>query len=176
MKKVLVIVDYQNDFVCGSLGFEKAKYLCTPIVEKINLYKTTGNDVIYTFDLHNDDYLNTLEGENLPIKHCIKDTLGCKLYGEVENYFDKNKDVYFEKGTFGSLELANYLAENKYDEVEFVGLVSNICVLSNAVLARAALPNSQIIVDANCTASHDQSMNEKALDILQGLHIKVINR
>ncbi len=176
VKKVLIVVDYQNDFVDGSLGFEKAKLLEDNIEKKIKEYKDQKNDVVFTFDTHNDDYLETLEGQKLPVKHCIENTNGWELYGKVSQMFDIDKDVYFKKYTFGSLDLAKYLHEKEYQEVELVGLVSNICVLSNAVLAKSALPQAKIIVDANCTASFDDDMNNKALDILQGIHIEVLNR
>lgn len=176
MKKLLIVVDYQYDFVKGALGFEKAVTLQNPIIEKIEFYKKNKYDIIYTFDTHDDDYLNTVEGKNLPIKHCIKNTNGHMLFDKVQKYFDIKKDVYFNKCTFGSLELANYLKDKDYSDVLIVGLVSNICVLSNAVLVKSALPNASIAVDAQCTASFDDSMNEKAFDILEGIHIKVLNR
>ncbi|WP_446897351.1 cysteine hydrolase family protein [Clostridium sp. LBM24168] len=175
MKKILVVVDYQNDFVNGSLGFDKAVELEDRIVEKIEKYKKNGYEVVFTLDTHDEGYLNTQEGKNLPVKHCIKSTKGWNLYGKV---YDLSDDTVksFEKVTFGSLELADYLRENEFQSVELVGVVSNICVISNAVLAKAALPEAEIIVDTLCTASNDESLNEKALDVMSGMQIKVINR
>lgn len=175
MKKILVVVDYQNDFVTGSLGFEKAKALEDAIVRKIEQYKQKGDKVVFTFDTHEKNYMDTQEGKNLPVPHCIKNTEGWNLYGKLAEYCNEAA-ACFEKPTFGSMKLANYLAENQFDSVELVGVVSNICVISNAVLAKAALPEAEIIVDAACTASNDDSLNEKALDAMQGMQIKVINR
>lgn len=172
MKKALIVVDYQNDFVCGALGFDGAERLEDIICEKIEQYKKEG-DVIFTFDTHEDDYLNTQEGKNLPVKHCIKGTDGHGLYGKVAKKVDFDSYI-FDKPTFGSLELACFLKEKNYDVVELCGLVSSICVLSNAVLAKAALPESQIIVDSKATDSFDKEMNEKTFDILKNLHITVL--
>ncbi len=171
-KKALIVVDFQNDFVNGSLGFDKAINIEQIICDKIQSYKNNGDSVIFTFDTHYDDYLESVEGKNLPVLHCIYGTDGHKLYGKVADFFDENS-VYFNKTTFGSLELANYLKENEYTQIELVGLVSNICVLTNAILIKSALPNSEIIVDYNATTSFDEEMNEKAMDILEGVHIKV---
>lgn len=175
MKKILVVVDYQRDFVNGSLGFNKAVQLEKSIEQKIQLYKQNGDEVVFTFDTHMDNYLETQEGKKLPISHCIKNTEGWKLYGEVAKLLD-NTTKSFEKVTFGSMELAAYLEKNRYDYVELIGVVSNICVMSNAVLAKAALPEAEIIVDASCTASFDDSLNEKTLDVMEGMQIRVINR
>ena len=167
--KLLVVVDYQNDFVNGSLGFSGAKTLEKGIVEKIEEY----DRVIYTFDTHNENYLETLEGAKLPIKHCIKGTNGHMLYGKVVDYLSKAEAI-FEKDTFPSLELANYLKEHPADVVEVCGLVSNICVLSNVVMIKAALPNARIIVNKNLTDSFDKKLNAETFDILEGLHIEVM--
>ncbi|MGI6630598.1 MAG: cysteine hydrolase family protein [Bacillota bacterium] len=173
-KKVLVVVDYQNDFVTGCLGFEKAVALEKPILDKIRQYKENNDEVVFTFDTHYDNYLETQEGKNLPVPHCLKDSPGWKLYGKVAELCEEN-DKCFHKETFGSIELVSYLSENKYDSVELIGLVSNICVLSNAILAKAALPEAEIIVDASCTASFDEALHQKALDVMEGMHIKIIN-
>ncbi|SHI88705.1 cysteine hydrolase family protein [Desulfosporosinus lacus] len=175
MKKILVVVDYQKDFVSGSLGFEKAISLETRIRHKIKQYKQNGDEVVFTFDTHNDNYLQTQEGKNLPILHCVRNTEGWNLYGKVAELCDKTSKR-FEKITFGSLELATYLTNNEYDCVELIGVVSNICVISNAIIAKAALPEAKIIVDASCTASNDESLNQKALDVMQGMQIEIINR
>ncbi len=166
--KLLIIVDFQNDFVDGALGFPKAKELDSRIVKKIEEY----DDIIFTLDTHTDDYLNTFEGKHLPVKHCIKNTYGHVIYGNTKNYLNKAIKV-FEKTTFPSLELANYLKDKPYDEVEICGLVSNICVLSNVIMVKSALPNALIIVDKNLTASYDEDLNNKTFDILKGIHVEV---
>ena len=175
MKKILIVVDYQKDFVDGSLGFDKAVTLEKAIGQKIELYKQNGYEVVFTLDTHNDNYLQTQEGKNLPVPHCIRNTDGWNVYGKIAGCCDETTKC-FEKATFGSLELAAYLANKEYASVELIGVVSNICVISNAILAKAALPEAEIIVDVSCTASFDESLNQKALDVMQGLQIKVINR
>ena len=174
MKKLLIIVDYQKDFVDGALGFEGAELISKVIKEKIEIYLNNDYHIIYTFDTHNEDYMNTVEGSKLPVPHCLKGSKGWEIKDEV-NYLNKAIKT-FEKPTFPSLELANYLKENPYDEVELCGLVSNICVISNAVMVKAALPNAKIFIDALATDSFDKVLQEKCFDVLEGLHIEVINR
>lgn len=174
MKKLLVVVDFQRDFVDGSLGFEDAVKLDEIIYKKIVDYKNNGYDVIYTFDTHDDDYMETEEGKHLPILHCLKGEEGHELYGKVKELFNKEKDIYFEKPTFPSLELANYLKDKEYEEIEVCGLVSNICVLSNVIMIKAALPNSKIIVDKKATSSFDEILNDYTFEILKGIHVNVI--
>ncbi len=174
MKKLLVVVDFQRDFVDGSLGFEDAVKLDEIIYKKIIDYKNNGYDVIYTFDTHDDDYMETEEGKHLPILHCLKGEEGHELYGKVKELFNKEKDIYFEKPTFPSLELANYLKDKEYEEIEVCGLVSNICVLSNVIMIKAALPNSKIIVDKKATSSFDEILNDYTFEILKGIHVNVI--
>ncbi|ODA41041.1 cysteine hydrolase family protein [Desulfosporosinus sp. BG] len=175
MKKILVVVDYQKDFVNGSLGFDKAVTLEKGIYQKIKQYKQNSDEVVFTFDTHDDNYLQTQEGRNLPVPHCLRNTEGWDLYGEIADLCDETSKR-FKKITFGSLELADYLTSKNYASVELIGVVSNICVISNAIIAKAALPEAEIIVDASCTASFDESLNQKALDVMQGMQIKVINR
>ena len=171
--KLLVVIDYQNDFVSGSLGFTQAKTLENSIAEKIEQYRKSGGDVAFTFDTHNDDYLNTSEGKSLPIKHCIKNTDGWHLYGKIEN-LRQSSDKCFYKPCFGSDELFDYLRASSYDSVELVGVVTNICVISNAVLAKTALPESEIIVDSKCTASNDSELHKSALRVMKSLQINII--
>ena len=174
MKKLLVVVDYQHDFVDGALGFKGAELLADTIKEKIENYLNTNNDVIFTLDTHNEKYMDTHEGKNLPVIHCVKGSEGWKVNKKVD-YLDKAIKV-FEKPTFPSLDLANYLKDSDYEEVELCGLVSNICVISNAVMVKSALPNANIFIDAKATDSFDKVLQDKCFDVLEGLHIKVINR
>ena len=175
MKKLLVVVDYQKDFVDGSLGFPRAAALENAICSKIEEYRAEGAEVVFTFDTHGTDYLRTQEGRNLPVEHCLKGSDGWELYGKVAGYRLPG-DRVFEKPAFGSMELAEYIRAGSYDEVELCGLVSNICVLSNAILAKAALPEAVVMVDAACTDCMDPQMNQKTMDILEGVQVKVINR
>ncbi len=173
MKKAFVVVDFQNDFVTGSLGFPEAVALDEKISARIEKCLENGYDLIYTFDTHYDNYLSTQEGKKLPVPHCIKGTEGYEIYGKTASYlsFAKTK---IDKNVFGSLELGEFLKEENYDIVELCGLVSNICVISNAVIAKSALPEAQIIVDSSLTAGANLSMHEKSLDVMEGLQIEVI--
>lgn len=175
IKKALVVVDYQNDFVNGSLGFAKAEKIYDAICRKIEFCVLQGFDVIFTLDTHHDDYLDTLEGKYLPVRHCVDGESGHALFGALEKYA-RESGVVFKKSSFGSCELCSYLRENNYSCVEFVGLVTNICVLSNAVMARSYMPQATIKVDAEATASFDDILHEKALDVLQSINVEVVNR
>lgn len=172
MKKYLIVVDYQNDFVTGSLGFKKAEQLDDRIAEKIEKYRSENWEIVFTFDTHEENYLNTNEGRNLPVAHCIKGTDGHKLYGKTANML-KQSDKCFYKPSFGSSELFEYLKAEKFDIVELCGVVTNICIISNAILAKTALPEAEVSVDSLCVASNDDSLNKSALDVMQSLQINV---
>lgn len=172
MKQLLIVVDYQNDFVDGSLGFPYAPTLHEKICGKIEEYVRANMSVVFTQDTHQPEYLHTQEGQALPVEHCIAGTYGWELYGRLEELSAGHR--VFKKNTFGSAELFDYLRQNSYERIELVGLVSNICVLCNAVLAKTACPEALIVVDAAYTASFDQDMHEKALDILSGIQVQVI--
>jgi nicotinamidase/pyrazinamidase len=167
--KLLIVVDFQNDFVSGSLGFLGAEKLEDGICEKIKEYE--NEEIIYTLDTHDENYLNTQEGRNLPVIHCVKGTIGYELFGKVKELLcDKQ---CFEKPAFGSGKLYEYLKDKDYKTIELCGLVSNICVLSNAVIAKTACPEAEIIVNSRLTSSSDTQLNEKALDVMRGLQISV---
>lgn len=173
MKKCLIVVDFQNDFIDGALGFEGAIDIKDHIIKKINTYRDNGDDIVYTLDTHTKEYMETEEGKNLPVIHCVEGTHGHQVQDDVKSVL-LDSDKSFIKYTFPSLELGNYLKDKDYESVELCGLVSNICVLSNAVIAKSALPNAHIIVDARATASFDASLHEKTLDILEGIHVEVL--
>lgn len=174
-RKLLVVVDYQNDFVDGALGFEGAPLLEDAICSKIDHAHANGDDVVFTMDTHLANYLYTQEGKNLPVAHCIKGSAGWELYGRVKELAAGHPQL--EKNTFGCKVLFDYLlAAPTYDEIELAGLVSNICVISNAVIAKTAQPEAHIVVDAKCTSCLDPELNRKTLDVLQGLQITVLNR
>lgn len=176
MKKLLIVVDYQNDFVDGALGFAGAERLDTPIADKIRQYRAEGNDVLFTLDTHGENYPNTQEGRKLPVPHCLKGSEGHALYGKTAEA-KADGDIVLEKPSFPSLELGNYLRGKDYEQIELVGLVSYICVISNAVIAKAALPEVELIIDARCTAGPDPALHAACLDVAErGLQITVINR
>ncbi len=173
MRKCLIVVDYQNDFVTGSLGFAKAEQLDDRIANKIVKYRNKGWEIVFTLDTHEGNYLQTNEGRNLPVEHCIKGTDGHKLYGRTAEML-KESDKCFYKPSFGSAELFEYLKAERFDKVELCGVVTNICVISNAVLAKTALPESEISVDSACVASNEDNLNKSALDVMQSLQINVL--
>ena len=175
MKKLLIVVDYQTDFVDGALGFPGAVRLEGRIAEKIDAYRAESYDVAFTFDTHGEDYLNTQEGRKLPVAHCIRGSAGWELFGKVKELM-KKEDRAFTKPCFGSAELFDFLRESDYDAVELIGVVTSICVISNAVLAKTALPEAEVIVDASCCAGNDAALHEKALDVMEGLQISVTGR
>lgn len=176
MKKILLVVDYQVDFVSGALGFAGAELLDRPIAEKIKEYGK-GN-VFYTLDTHFDNYLDTKEGKNLPVPHCIKGTAGWEVYGETKQALFDADAVCIEKRSFG-IDLTDETLSKlprAVDSVEIVGLVSNICVISNAVILNTLYSDAEITVNAALTASFDDMLNKEALDVMSGLQINVINR
>ena len=140
MRKILVVVDMQKDFIDGALGFEGADKIIPGIVSKIREFEESGDEIVYTLDTHFENYMETQEGKNLPVPHCIKGSDGWELCDELKPLLEGKK--CFEKLTFGSVELAEYLNENasEISSIEVCGLVSNICVVSNAVIAKAAAP------------------------------------
>ena len=177
MNRYLFVIDYQNDFVDGALGFPGAEKLDTGIAEKVREYGE--GHVLFTRDTHFNNYLSTREGRLLPVVHCIKGTHGWELYGETAKACAEVNAPAIDKLVFGMDVTDPAVAAvlpGQADEIELVGLVSNICVISNACVLQAKYPEARIIVDAKLTASMDQTMHEKVLDVLEGFQVKVINR
>lgn len=177
MNRYLFVIDYQNDFVDGALGFPGAEKLDAGIATKVRAYGK--GHVLFTRDTHFENYLETREGRNLPVVHCIKGTPGWECYGETARALAEVEAPAIDKLVFG-MDITDpataAVLPQQADEIELVGLVSNICVVSNAVVLQSRYPEATIVVDAACTASFDKGLNEKVLDVLQGLQVKVINR
>jgi nicotinamidase-related amidase len=177
MNRWLFVIDYQNDFVDGALGFPGAEKLDGKIAAKIREYGP--GRVIFTRDTHFENYLSTREGRNLPVIHCVKGTPGWECYGETAKALAEVGAPAIDKLSFGmdvsDPAVAAVLPE-KADEIELVGLVSNICVVSNAVALQSKYPEATIIVDASCTDSFDKGLHEKVLDVLEGFQVKVTGR
>lgn len=177
MERYLFVIDYQKDFVDGALGFPGAEKLDGKIAEKIRAYGK--KHVLFTRDTHFADYLTTREGRNLPVVHCIKGSEGWQVYGETAKALEEVEAAAIDKRSFGmdisDPQTAAVLPE-RADEIELVGLVSNICVVSNAVVLQSRYPEATILVDASCTDSFDKSLHGKTLDVLSGFQVKVINR
>ena len=177
MNRYLFVIDYQNDFVDGALGFPGAEKLDGPIAAKVRAYGK--GHVLFTRDTHFENYMETREGKNLPVPHCIKGSEGWQVYGETAKALVEVEAPAIDKLVFGmdvtDPATAAVLPESA-DEIELVGLVSNICVVSNAVVLQSKYPEATIIVDAACTDSFDKALHEKVLDVLSGFQVKVINR
>jgi len=171
--KCLIVVDYQVDFVSGALGNEAALALDAGIAARIRQARADGEDVIFTLDTHEPDYLSTREGRYLPVPHCIHATEGHRLYGETARE-RRGEDAVFCKNTFGSKGLMTHLLNMGYDTVELCGVVTNICVISNAVLAKTALPEADVRVNAALCASNDPELHRKALEVMASFQVEII--
>lgn len=178
MKKLLVVVDYQKDFVDGALGFKKAETLEEGIYNKVKSYLNNGDKVLFTYDTHYENYLETREGKSLPFPHCIINTEGHNLYGKLMEFKDSKNTFHYNKESFGiapkdMIGLSKEIGED-LDEIELVGVVTNICVISNVVTFQSQYINTNLIVDGTLCASFDESLHEKALDVIESLTVKVI--
>ena len=175
MEKYLFVIDYQNDFVDGALGFPGAEKLDEKIAARVRQYGK--GRVLFTRDTHFENYPDTREGRNLPVVHCVKGTDGWQVYGETAKALAEVEAPAIDKLVFGmdvsDPAVAAVLPE-KADEIELVGLVSNICVVSNAVVLQSKYPEATIIVNASCTDSFDKELHAKVLDVLKGFQVKVI--
>ena len=185
--KLLVLIDLQNDFIDGSLGTPEAQAIVPKVVEKLNNYPNKGNTLIlFTKDTHHVDYLETFEGKNLPVEHCIENTPGWSINKEISNAAKNrfltcstsmiiNSRIY--KGTFGSEVLRDYVVEQQdnIEEIEICGLCTDICVLSNALSLRQAVPWMPITVDASCCAGVTPEKHLAALEVMNSCQINVIN-
>lgn len=176
MKKILIVVDMQKDFVDGALGTAEAVAIVDNVVDKI---KNFDGDIIVTYDTHAENYMETQEGKNLPVPHCIKDTDGWKLDAKVQAALDKKTYKAIEKPTFGSTELPEYIRAN-YDpaeiEIELIGLCTDICVVSNALLMKANFLETKVSVDASCCAGVTVESHNAALLTMKMCQVNVIEK
>lgn len=167
--KYLIIVDMQNDFITGSLGSAHAAAIVPNVVEKL---KHFDGQTIFTRDTHGADYMDTQEGMKLPVKHCIKDTDGWQICDELAPY----TQLVIDKVTFGSVELPQImkLFDEPIEEIELCGLCTDICVISNAMILKAAFPEAKITVDASCCAGVTMESHNTALNAMKAVQIEVI--
>lgn len=172
--KLLVVVDMQNDFINGALGTPEAEAIVPKVAEKIKQHLAAGGEVVYTRDTHfADDYLNSQEGRNLPVPHCIKHTTGWEICPDV---FVPGHTV-IDKITFGFKGWPIYLGTGtQYESVELVGLCTDICVISNAMLIKAFCPELPVIVDAACCAGVTPESHENALRAMEMCQIQILNK
>lgn len=171
--KLLLVVDMQKDFVDGTLGFAGSEKIIAPICAKIQAYQRENADIYFTRDLHGADYAHTQEGRNLPIEHCIAGSSGCEIVPELRPYVTA-ANTLDKLNAFGTLRLAELLKTKNYRQIEICGLVTNICVMFAAVIAKTALPEALIIIDENCVSSYDRSLHEQTLAVLAGAQVQII--
>ncbi len=172
MRKILVVVDMQNDFIDGTLGTLEAQAIVQPVLEKMRTYDKS--EIYVTRDTHGENYLQTAEGRKLPVVHCVKGTKGWQLHPQVEAAADEKHII--DKPTFGSMDLMELLRkENEKEllEIELVGLCTDICVVSNALLLKAAMPESIIRVDAGCCAGVTPESHKAALATMGMCQIEI---
>lgn len=170
---LLIAVDMQNDFIDGALGTKEAEGIVSKVVDYI---KSFDGKVIYTRDTHPDNYLQTLEGDHLPVEHCIKGTDGWQIREEIAKLIKDDNDI-IDKPSFGSMELAKRLQdmdkEEKIDSITLIGICTDICVISNALIAKAALPEVEVKVKSELCAGVSPKSHNNALDAMKVCHIVV---
>ena len=168
--KYLIVVDMQNDFIDGALGTAEAVTILPYVKEKIEQF---DGKVLFTRDTHEANYLSTQEGRNLPVEHCIKGTDGWQIHSTLEAL--RTTDA-IDKPTFGSIALVHLLQKaNDLESVELIGLCTDICVISNAMLIKAAFPEISVTVDAKCCAGVTPQSHQNALDAMKMCQIKIVN-
>ena len=171
MKSLFVVVDMQVDFVTGALGSKEAEAIVDRVVKKTKEAKEMGKTVVFTKDTHGKNYMETQEGRNLPVPHCIKGTEGWELIPELRQLAEGCQIV--EKPTFGSTALAHLAGKEQFEEIELVGLCTDICVISNAMVLKAALPEARITVDASCCAGVTPQSHANALEAMKVCQIQI---
>ena len=169
--KVLVVIDMQNDFIDGALGTKEAEKIVDGVQKEIALFKKNGDEVVFTRDTHEKNYLSTAEGKNLPVEHCIKGTAGW----EISEKLDTADSLIFDKPTFGSTGLAAYLSrKDEIDEIEIVGLCTDICVISNALMIKAHLPETPVTVKGSLCAGVTPESHQRALESMKMCQIQIV--
>lgn len=168
MKKTLIVIDMQKDFIDGSLGTEEAKKIVANVKQKIEEYQANNDEIIFTRDTHQVNYLETNEGKHLPVKHCIEGTKGW----EIAEGLEVEDAIYINKPSFGYLNWKEYGLE----DVELVGLCTDICVVSNALIIKATYPEIRVRVDATCCAGVTPESHEAALTTMKMCQVEVITK
>ncbi|MEY8524439.1 cysteine hydrolase [bacterium 1XD8-76] len=166
MKKTLIVVDMQNDFIDGSLGTKEAQAIVGNVKKKIGEYQARGDEIIFTRDTHRENYLDTSEGKKLPVEHCICGTKGW----EIAEGLEVPGSICIDKPTFGW----THWNDRNFEEIELVGLCTDICVVSNALILKAMFPETEITVDASCCAGVTRETHEAALQTMKMCQIRVI--
>lgn len=173
MKKFLVVVDMQKDFVDGALGTKEAVAIVPAVVKKINAF---NGEIIVTYDTHGENYMETSEGKNLPVPHCIKGTDGWQLDKSIVSALENKSYTAVEKPTFGSVNLPEIIKEKANGEtftIELIGLCTDICVVSNALLLKANFPEAEICVDPECCAGVTPESHNASITTMKMCQIKI---
>ena len=166
MKKTLIVIDMQNDFIDGSLGTAEAVNIVGNVVSKIQEYNSRGDEIIFTRDTHHENYMETNEGKHLPVVHCIEGTKGWEIREELDTEGAK----IINKPSFGYTGWKDF----DFEEVELVGLCTDICVVSNALMIKAHFPEIKVSVDASCCAGVTPESHEAALKTMQMCQVEII--
>ena len=169
--KLLIVIDMQNDFIDGALGTEEAVKIVPNVAAKIREYRESGGTVVFTRDTHQENYLKTQEGKNLPVVHCVEGTAGWQVSEKLE----VGGSRVFNKPAFGSMELAEYVfgLEN-LEKIELAGLCTDICVISNALLLKTKLPEVPVYVDSSCCAGVTPESHQNALNAMKMCQIGIL--
>jgi nicotinamidase-related amidase len=167
--KTLIVIDVQNDFVTGSLGTLEAQAIIPNVRKKIAEYRERNDKIIFTQDTHDSNYLETNEGKHLPVPHCIAGTDGWKIVDELSN----DEDIIVYKSTFGNLYWSKLVSQWD-DTIEIIGLCTDICVISNALILKAMFPNIKITVDASCCAGVTSETHKSAIEVMKMCQIDII--
>lgn len=170
MKKLLIVVDMQHDFVDGALGSPDAQAIVPNVKARIEAYRQNGDTIIFTKDTHFENYMETSEGKHLPVPHCISGTEGWMILDEL--YHEGEKIVL--KPTFGSIALMTLPDVKEADEIEIVGLCTDICVMSNAILLKAAYPEKRIAVNKDCTAATSLLAYKSSMVVFESCQIEIV--
>lgn len=177
MSRLLIVVDMQNDFIDGALGTAEAVSIVPAVTEKIQKYQAENQPIIFTKDTHFENYMETQEGKNLPVPHCIKGSKGWELCDSILKLISGKEYKIYEKVTFGSSQYAQDLGHGLYNqvtEVELVGLCTDICVISNAMLTKTFLPETPVKVDSRCCAGVTPASHENALNAMKMCQIEIL--
>ena len=168
--KLLAVIDMQNDFIDGALGTKEAEAIVPAVRARIEECRRNGWKIVFTRDTHTKEYPNTQEGKHLPVVHCVKDTDGWA----IREGLAMDSDRVFDKPAFGSVELMRAAQDWQPDEIELVGLCTDICVIANAMLLKAFYPEKEIIVDSTCCAGSTPENHERALQAMKACQIDIV--
>lgn len=173
MKKALIVIDMQNDFITGVLGNNECRAVVPHVVKRVQDAVEEGMDIIFSQDTHQEDYLSTQEGKKLPVPHCIQNTEGWKIIPELAETAAQ-RGIVFTKETFGSRAIAEYIKAHHYDEVELVGVCTDICVISNAMVIKAFAPELEIFIKESCCAGVTPQSHETAIEAMKACQMNIV--